>query len=110
MTKTLLSVERLGISISGLSLTQNITVAIAAGERAGMVGESGCGKTSIAELLDIALPPASSTARLPAPPAPLPGCEFRPRCPRAFAPCKAGVPTAHRTGPGHIANCQLLRT
>lgn len=67
MTKTLLSVERLGISISGLSLTQNITVAIAAGERAGIVGESGCGKTSIAELLDIALPPASSTARLPAP-------------------------------------------
>ncbi len=45
MTAPLLSVERLGISIGGLSLTQDVSFAIAPGERVGMVGESGCGKT-----------------------------------------------------------------
>ena len=45
MTNTLLSVERSGISIGDLFLTQDTTFAIAAGERVGIVGESGCGKT-----------------------------------------------------------------
>lgn len=59
MTETLLSVERLGINISGLSLTQDITFAIAAGERVGMVGESGCGKTITGLSLLGLLPPGA---------------------------------------------------
>jgi peptide/nickel transport system ATP-binding protein len=41
----LLSVEGLGVSFHTVPVTQDITFAIAPGERVGMVGESGCGKS-----------------------------------------------------------------
>src|SRR5262245_26259494 len=41
----LLEVEHLAISIGGVALTRDVSFAIARGERVGMVGESGCGKT-----------------------------------------------------------------
>jgi peptide/nickel transport system ATP-binding protein len=44
-TSPLLSVERLGISIGGVQLTNDVSFAVARGERLGVVGESGCGKT-----------------------------------------------------------------
>ncbi len=45
MTLPLLSVEGLGVSFGSLAVTQDVTFAIAPGERVGMVGESGCGKS-----------------------------------------------------------------
>jgi peptide/nickel transport system ATP-binding protein len=44
-TAPLLSVERLGISIGGVHLTTDVSFTVARGERLGVVGESGCGKT-----------------------------------------------------------------
>jgi len=41
----LLSVERLGISIGGVQLTSDVSFTVGRGERLGVVGESGCGKT-----------------------------------------------------------------
>ena len=62
MTAPLLSVEQLGISIGGLALTQDISFAIAPGERVGMVGESGCGKTITGLSLLGLLPPGAKLA------------------------------------------------
>jgi len=45
------------------------------------------------------------------PPVPLalpPGCSFRPRCPRAFAPCADVTPALLGAGERHLAACHLI--
>jgi peptide/nickel transport system ATP-binding protein len=44
---------------------------------------------------------------LPSPVNPPSGCHFHPRCPAAFAPCRASYPTAARFTGTHAANCHL---
>ena len=46
----------------------------------------------------------------PSPLAPPPGCAFHPRCPEAFALCRAVAPRATPIGAGHWAACHLLET
>ena len=62
MSGTLLAVEGLGVSFAGLPVTQDVSFAIRAGERVGMVGESGCGKTVTGLALLRLLPPSASLA------------------------------------------------
>jgi peptide/nickel transport system ATP-binding protein len=62
-----------------------------------------------------ALPDLAMTGRprrpiqgeIPNPIAPPPGCAFHPRCPHAFAPCRADVP-ALLTRAGHAAACHAV--
>jgi peptide/nickel transport system ATP-binding protein len=44
---------------------------------------------------------------LPSPLDPPPGCAFHPRCPHAFARCKAERPAIREVAPGHISACHL---
>jgi peptide/nickel transport system ATP-binding protein len=44
---------------------------------------------------------------IPSPLAPPPGCHFHPRCPHAFARCRAEVPALREIAPGRISACHL---
>ncbi len=44
---------------------------------------------------------------LPSPLDPPPGCAFHPRCPHAFARCKAERPAIKEVAPGHFSACHL---
>lgn len=64
MSAPLLSVEGLGVTFgngaAALPVTQDVTFAIAPGERVGMVGESGCGKSVTGLALLRLLPPRTA--------------------------------------------------
>ena len=64
MSDPLLSVEGLGVAFGPISVTQDVSFAIAPGERVGMVGESGCGKTVTGLALLRLLPAARLTGRV----------------------------------------------
>lgn len=44
---------------------------------------------------------------IPSPLNPPPGCHFHPRCPKAFARCKAEVPVLKEIAPGRLSACHL---
>jgi peptide/nickel transport system ATP-binding protein len=44
---------------------------------------------------------------IPSPLNPPPGCHFHPRCPKAFARCKAEVPALKEIAPGRLSACHL---
>jgi peptide/nickel transport system ATP-binding protein len=44
---------------------------------------------------------------IPSPLAPPPGCHFHPRCPHAFARCRAEVPALREIAPGRLSACHL---
>jgi peptide/nickel transport system ATP-binding protein len=44
---------------------------------------------------------------IPSPLAPPPGCHFHPRCPKAFARCRAEAPALREIAPGRISACHL---
>ena len=44
---------------------------------------------------------------IPSPLAPPPGCHFHPRCPKAFARCRAEAPALREIAPGHHCACHL---
>jgi peptide/nickel transport system ATP-binding protein len=44
---------------------------------------------------------------IPSPLDPPPGCHFHPRCPKAFARCRAEVPALREISPGRISACHL---
>jgi len=44
---------------------------------------------------------------IPSPPDPPAGCHFHPRCPHAFARCRAEVPALREVAPGHRSACHL---
>lgn len=44
---------------------------------------------------------------IPSPLAPPPGCHFHPRCPHAFARCKAERPALREIAPGRLSACHL---
>ena len=44
---------------------------------------------------------------IPSPIHPPPGCHFHPRCPHAFARCKAEVPALKEIAPGRLSACHL---
>ncbi|WP_374467702.1 oligopeptide/dipeptide ABC transporter ATP-binding protein, partial [Ferrovibrio sp.] len=44
---------------------------------------------------------------IPSPLNPPPGCHFHPRCPRAFARCKAEAPALKEIAPGRLSACHL---
>jgi peptide/nickel transport system ATP-binding protein len=48
-----------------------------------------------------------AVGELPSPLAPPPGCHFHPRCPHAFARCKAERPEVKTIAPGHRSACHL---
>ncbi len=64
MSDPLLSVEGLGVAFGPISVTQDVSFAIAPGERVGMVGESGCGKTVTGLALLRLLPAARLAGRV----------------------------------------------
>ncbi len=47
------------------------------------------------------------TGEIPSPLNPPAGCHFHPRCPHAFARCKAEVPALREVAPGHRSACHL---
>jgi peptide/nickel transport system ATP-binding protein len=55
---TLLSIDNLSLTTTGLSLVQDLSLAIAPGERLGLIGESGSGKSLTALAAIGLLPPA----------------------------------------------------
>jgi peptide/nickel transport system ATP-binding protein len=57
---TLLSIDNLSLTTTGLSLVQDLSLAIAPGERLGLIGESGSGKSLTALAAIGLLPPAIS--------------------------------------------------
>jgi peptide/nickel transport system ATP-binding protein len=44
-SETMLAVDRLGVDAGGLSLISDVSFTLRAGERVGLIGESGCGKS-----------------------------------------------------------------
>ena len=63
---TLLSVSNVGISFGATELLKNITFTVAEGERWGIIGRNGSGKTSIFKVITGDLPPTvGSVARKP---------------------------------------------
>jgi peptide/nickel transport system ATP-binding protein len=50
---------------------------------------------------------ARSASELPSPLDPPPGCHFHPRCPYAFARCRAEVPLLKQIAPGRYSACHL---
>ena len=63
---TLLSVSNVGISFGATQLFKNITITVAGGERWGIIGRNGAGKTSIFKVITGDLPPTvGSVARKP---------------------------------------------
>ena len=63
---TLLSLSSIGIEFGATTLLRGLTLTVAKGERWGIVGRNGSGKTSIFNLLTGALSPSTgSVARMP---------------------------------------------
>src|SRR5690349_18322028 len=63
---TILSVSNVGISFGATELLKNITFTVAEGERWGIIGRNGAGKTSIFNVITGDLPPTvGSVARKP---------------------------------------------
>jgi len=59
MTPPLLSVAGLGVRLGPVALTRDVTFDIASGERVGLIGESGCGKSITGLALLGLLPPGA---------------------------------------------------
>ena len=63
---TLLSVSNVGVSFGATELFKDITFTVAAGERWGIIGRNGAGKTSIFKVITGELPPTvGAVARKP---------------------------------------------
>ncbi len=64
MSAALLSANELSLSYGHQHLLESVTLAISPGEKVGLVGRNGCGKTSLLKILSGAQPPDSGTISL----------------------------------------------
>lgn len=64
MSAALLSANDLSLSYGHQHLLESVTLAISPGEKVGLVGRNGCGKTSLLKILSGAQPPDSGTISL----------------------------------------------
>ncbi|MCX5765575.1 MAG: ATP-binding cassette domain-containing protein, partial [Gemmatimonadetes bacterium] len=63
---TLLSLSSVGIEFGATTLLDGVTFTVAKGERWGIVGRNGCGKTSVFKVITGALTPTTgAVARMP---------------------------------------------
>ena len=62
--KTILELRDLRVEIAGRTLIENLTMFLTEGERVGIVGPNGCGKTTLLKTMLGELPPASGTVVL----------------------------------------------
>jgi len=60
---TILEAEHVAVDIGGRRLVDDFTLRLSEGERVGIVGPNGCGKTSLLRVLTGAVPPAAGLVR-----------------------------------------------
>ena len=98
----------LGWSSGVVRAVDSVSFAIPAGATLGLVGESGCGKTTTSKLiLGLEKPTAGSIRFEGRDVATLgTGCAFAPRCPAAFDRCVQAPPETD-IAPGHATRCWL---
>ncbi|MBK6919439.1 MAG: ABC-F family ATP-binding cassette domain-containing protein [Deltaproteobacteria bacterium] len=60
----ILEAEELAVARGGRTLLHDLTLRLSAGERIGIVGPNGCGKSSLLQTLLLQTPPAAGTVRL----------------------------------------------
>ena len=64
MSEAVLELDAVVVRYGRLAAVDGVTLAVAAGETIGLVGESGCGKTSLAKALVGLLPLAAGAIRI----------------------------------------------
>jgi ATPase subunit of ABC transporter with duplicated ATPase domains len=60
----MLNIHNLSVSFGGTYLFEEVTFRLGAGDRVGLVGKNGAGKSNIIEALDSGLPPALSNKEI----------------------------------------------
>ena len=60
---TILEAEGVAVDVPGRRLVEDFTLRLSEGERVGIVGPNGCGKTSLLRVLTGAVPPAAGTVK-----------------------------------------------
>ncbi len=53
----LVSLDKVGISLDGKTIVNDISLTIKTGEKIGLIGNNGCGKTTILQLINGSLSP-----------------------------------------------------